>query len=114
MSWPGLTSGPASCGSEYCLRTGAVELVHFHEEQEADVYLTRWMIAKLQPALSHSTALRLRDRSGWVTVRLDVGSDIDLLVTFVSAALQAVTFAAEYSLPASDSDRCSRHRLPAP
>ena len=113
MSWPGLTGGWASCGSEYCLLAESVELVHFHGEQEADVYLTRRMIAKLQPALSHSTALRLRAGSGWVTVRLDVGSDIDLLVTLVSAALQADTFAAEHSLPVSPSDRCSRHFQPA-
>ncbi|MFD3492280.1 luciferase family protein [Streptomyces sp. NPDC058690] len=49
MSWPGLTGGRASCGSEYCLLAGTVELVHFHGEQEADVRLTRRMIARLRP-----------------------------------------------------------------
>ncbi|MFC8232980.1 luciferase family protein [Streptomyces sp. NPDC057284] len=62
--WPGLTGGQASCGSEYCLLAGSVELVHFHGEQEADARPTRRMIARLQPALSHSTALRLRANSG--------------------------------------------------
>ena len=47
------------------------------------------MITKLRPALKNSTALRLSAGSGWVTVRLDTGADIDLLATLVSAALQA-------------------------
>jgi hypothetical protein len=89
MTWPGLSGGRAYCGTDLCLRTGSQEIVHFHGENEADVYLTHSMITKLRPALKNSTALRLSAGSGWVTVRLDTGADIDLLATLVSAALQA-------------------------
>ncbi|WP_254705660.1 luciferase family protein [Streptomyces vilmorinianum] len=89
MSWPSLVPGRAQCGAELGLRTATHEIVHFHGEHEADVHLTRAMIAKLRPALLGSSAVRLRAGSGWVTVRLDMGSDIDLLATLVSAALQA-------------------------
>lgn len=47
------------------------------------------MIAKLRPALAGSSAIRMRAGSEWVTLRLDIGSDIDLLATLVSAALAA-------------------------
>ncbi|MBT2438596.1 DUF5519 family protein [Streptomyces sp. ISL-36] len=89
MSWPSLIAGRAHCGAELGLGTETHDIVHFHGEHEADVHLTRAMIAKLRPALLGSSALRLRAGSGWVTVRLDMGSDIDLLATLVSAALQA-------------------------
>ncbi|MGW0466677.1 luciferase domain-containing protein [Streptomyces sp. NPDC003027] len=91
MSWPSLIADPALCGAETGLRTATREIVHFHGEHEADVHLSRAMIAKLRPALLGSSAVRLRAGSGWVTVRLEMGSDIDLLATLVSAALQAST-----------------------
>lgn len=110
MSWPGLTGGRASCGSEYCVRTGVQEIVHFHGEQEADVHLSRTMVARMLPALSESTALRTRDGSGWVTVRLDCGTDIDLLITLVSAALQAGPAVAEEDSAGLAADLCTHQR----
>ncbi|MCZ4100005.1 MULTISPECIES: luciferase family protein [Streptomyces] len=110
MSWPGLTGGRASCGSEYCVRTGAQEIVHFHSAQEAEVHLSRTMVAKLLPALSESTALRVHHGSGWVTVRLDCRTDIDLLITLVSAALQAGPAVAEEELSGLAADPCTHQR----
>ncbi|MGW0119968.1 luciferase domain-containing protein [Streptomyces sp. NPDC003327] len=107
MSWPSLTPGRALCGAEVGLCAQAQEIVHFHGEHEADVHLTRAMIAKLRPALLGSSAVRLRAGSGWVTVRLDTGSDIDLLATLVSAALQA------NAAPDTAPDGCTR-TLPLP
>ncbi|MFF7177123.1 luciferase family protein [Streptomyces sp. NPDC008121] len=106
MSWPSLVADPALCGAEVGLRTATREIVHFHGEHEADVHLSRSMIARLRPALLGSSAVRLRAGSGWVTVRLDMGSDIDLLATLVSAALQASSGALETAdtLP----DGCTR------
>ncbi|MER7540761.1 luciferase family protein [Streptomyces sp. NPDC097704] len=104
MSWPSLTPGRAHCGAELGLGTGTQEIVHFHGEHEADVHLTRAMVAKLRPALLGSSAVRLRAGSGWVTVRLDMGSDIDLLATLVSAALQAS------GVPDVAPDGCTRTR----
>ncbi|WP_229886501.1 luciferase family protein [Streptomyces subrutilus] len=91
MSWPALTEGPALCGNGPGLNAGSLEIVHFHGDHEADVHLTRAMITKLRPALAGSSAVHLRTGSEWVTVRLDIDSDIDLLATLVSAALQAAT-----------------------
>ncbi|MFB7861158.1 MULTISPECIES: luciferase family protein [unclassified Streptomyces] len=110
MSWPSLSAGRALCGAELGLRTATQEIVHFHGEHEAEVHLTRAMIARLRPALLRSSAVRLRAGSGWVTVRLDMGSDIDLLATLVSAALQAT--GAPY--PADDlaPDHCTRTGRP--
>ncbi|MYS06686.1 hypothetical protein GTW71_09605, partial [Streptomyces sp. SID6041] len=84
------------------------EIVHFHGEHEADVHLTRAMVAKLRHALLGSSAVRLRAGSGWVTVRLDMGSDIDLLATLVSAALQG------NGVPDVAPDGCTRTRPVAP
>ncbi|MFD9335301.1 luciferase family protein [Streptomyces sp. NPDC060028] len=105
LGWPALTEGRPPCDAEFALNSGSQEIVHFHGEHEADVHLTRAMITKLRPALSRSTAVRLRTGSEWVTVRLDIGSDIDLLATLVSAALQAAT-GGEGRGP----DPCTRHR----
>jgi hypothetical protein len=110
MTWPGLSGGQAYCGTDLCVRTGSQEIVHFHGENEADVHLTRSMIAKLGPALTHSSALRLRAGSGWVTVRLDTGADIDLLATLVSAALQAAATLPEGAGAGPQADPCTRHR----
>ncbi|MFG3495862.1 luciferase family protein [Streptomyces sp. NPDC047928] len=88
--WPALSRGHARCGAPHCLcAAGGTEIVHFHGDHEADVHLTHHMIAKLRPVLRGSSALRLSPASGWVTVRLETGSDIDLLATLVSAALLA-------------------------
>jgi hypothetical protein len=105
MTWPGLSAGAGYCGTDLCVRTGTRDIVHFHGEHEADVHLTSAMIAKLRPALKNSTALRLRPGSGWVTVRLETGADIDLLVTLVSAALQGAA-----TLPDDGIDAASGHR----
>lgn len=105
MSWSALTEGRPPCGAGLGLNAGSQEIVHFHGEHEADVHLTRAMITKLRPALARSTAVRLRTGSDWVTVRLDIGSDIDLLATLVSAALQAATGGEDRG-----SDPCTRYR----
>ncbi|WP_406864911.1 luciferase family protein [Streptomyces sp. HUAS MG47] len=116
MSWPSLIADRAHCGAELGLRTTTQEIVHFHGEHEADVHLTRAMIAKLRPALLGSTAVRLRAGSGWVTVRLDMQSDIDLLATLVSAALQASTVVLPGGADGAAADVCTREsrRVVAP
>ncbi|GGU82319.1 hypothetical protein GCM10010211_55380 [Streptomyces albospinus] len=87
--WPALSQGRARCGAQQCLCAGAQEIVHFHGGNEADVHMTHSMIDRLRPALEKSSALKLPTASGWITVRLESVSDIDLLATLVSAALLA-------------------------
>ncbi|TJZ57308.1 hypothetical protein FCH28_07715 [Streptomyces piniterrae] len=105
--WPVLSRGSACCGAQHCLCAGSQEIVHFHGDNEVDVHLTHNMIDKLRPALRNSSALKLSAASGWITVRLEMGSDIDLLATLVSAALLATGSqpgAAESARP----DPCTR------
>ncbi|MCX4695330.1 luciferase family protein [Streptomyces sp. NBC_01408] len=111
MSWPALSEGRPACGAGLGLNAGSREIVHFHGTYEADVHLTRSMITKLRPALAGSTAIRLSTGSDWVTVRLEISSDVDLLATLVSAALQAAT---RYAHDTADSGRrpdpCTHHQ----
>ncbi|WP_306192624.1 luciferase family protein [Streptomyces sp. MK5] len=88
MDWSALSRGRGSCGERRCLcAADGTEIVHFHGDCEAEVHLTRPLIAKLQPVLRRSSAVALSPASDWVAVRLEVSSDIDLLATLVSAAL---------------------------
>ncbi|UFR06857.1 DUF5519 family protein [Streptomyces sp. Go40/10] len=86
--WSALSRGRGSRGERRCLcSANGTEIVRFHGGHEAEVHLTRPLIARLQPVLRRSSAVILSRTSGWVTVRLEVSSDIDLLATLVSAAL---------------------------
>lgn len=69
--------------------------------------MTRHMIDRLGPALRGSSALKLPSASGWITVRLETLSDIDLLATLVSAALLATGSAPGLTEP-DWTDRCSQ------
>ncbi|MFE2266669.1 luciferase domain-containing protein [Streptomyces griseosporeus] len=112
MDWSALSRGHSSCGERRCLcAADGTEIVHFHGDGEAEVHLTRPLIAKLRPVLRRSSAVALSPASGWVAVRLEVSSDIDLLATLVSAALlgtdRLTTETSAYSAP----DLCS-HGVP--
>ncbi|KAF0651986.1 MULTISPECIES: luciferase domain-containing protein [Streptomyces] len=109
IGWSALSRcGRGECGEPRCLcAADGTEIVHFHGDREADVHLTRPMIAKLGPALRRSTAVRLSPASGWVTVRLEAPSDVDLLATLVSAALLG-SHRRDRSAPAGASpERCN-------
>jgi hypothetical protein len=87
--WPDLTSAPASCGAGRALRSAHSEIVHFHSDRDVDLHLTVSAIGRLHDDLRESTAIRLLPGSGWVTVHLDCDTDVDLLMSLVSAALKA-------------------------
>ncbi|MFF3905719.1 luciferase family protein [Streptomyces sp. NPDC001848] len=88
-AWPDLTVGPASCGKGRALSTPHSEIVHFHSDREADLHLTTGVIRRFSDDLAESTAVRILPGSRWVTVRLDCDTDVDLLLSLVSAALHA-------------------------
>ncbi|MFE4857727.1 luciferase family protein [Streptomyces sp. NPDC056670] len=90
-SWPNLVSGPPRCAVGRALFTAECEVVHFHSGFAADLHLTHPAIERLRPELRHSTAIRLKPGSAWVTVLLDCDADVDLLLTLVSVALKAHT-----------------------
>ncbi|MFB9463954.1 luciferase domain-containing protein [Streptomyces cinereospinus] len=87
--WPDLTAGPASCGTGRAVRTARSEIAHFHSARDVDLHLTRRAIRRIAQDLSVSTAIRLVPGSRWVTVHLDCDTDVDLLLSLVSVALQA-------------------------
>lgn len=87
--WPDLTSGSASCGAGRALRSVHSEIVHFHSDRDVDLHLTAGAIGRFHDDLQESTAIRLVPGSDWVTVHLDCDTDVDLLMSLVSAALKA-------------------------
>ncbi|WP_327316837.1 luciferase domain-containing protein [Streptomyces sp. NBC_01235] len=107
-TWPDLAEGRPSCGTGRALRSGGVEIVHFHSDMSVDLHLTAKAIRRFERDLRHSTAVRLLPGSPWVTVHLECETDIDLLMTLVSAALQA-----HQRHPAAEGaalPRCNDHR----
>ncbi|MFI6335569.1 luciferase family protein [Streptomyces sp. NPDC050535] len=88
-SWPDLAEAPPNCGTGRALRSEQSEIVHLHTEQDVDLHLTVPAIRRLETYLRDETAVRVVPGSDWVTMRLEVDSDIDLLLTLVSAALHA-------------------------
>ncbi|MCM2423873.1 luciferase family protein [Streptomyces sp. RKAG293] len=91
MTWPGLSAAPARCGTGTAVLADGAEIVHFHSERQADLYLGRPAIERLHEELGHSTAVRLIQGSGWVSVVLGGDNDADLLITLASVALRAQT-----------------------
>ncbi|WP_165845614.1 luciferase family protein [Streptacidiphilus pinicola] len=89
VGWADLTIGQSSCGAGSSLSSNGHEIVHFHPGAQTDVQLTAPAIARLDERLRESTAVRLHPDSGWVTVLVECDTDIDLLLTLVSVALQA-------------------------
>ncbi|MFC4500811.1 MULTISPECIES: luciferase family protein [Streptomyces] len=88
-SWPDLAEVRPSCGTGRALRSTRAEIAHFHSDSSVDLHLTVKAIRRFEHDLRHSTAIRLVPGSHWVTVRLECGSDVNLLMTLMSAALQA-------------------------
>ncbi|MEW2051935.1 DUF5519 family protein [Streptomyces sp. NBC_00377] len=107
-TWPDLTEVRPSCGTGRAVRSGGVEIVHFHSDRSVDLHLTAAAIRRFERDLRHSTAIRLLPGSAWVTVRLECETDIDLLMTLVSAALQA--HQRHPGAHATAFPRCNEHR----
>jgi hypothetical protein len=88
-SWVDLTAAPASCGQGQALVTDGDEIAHLHNDHDADLHLTDEAIERMRAELEQSTAVRLHEGTGWVTLRLDCDQDAELMVSLVSVALQA-------------------------
>ncbi|MFD5568593.1 luciferase domain-containing protein [Streptomyces cadmiisoli] len=107
QAWPDLTAGPASCGTGRAVRSARSEIAHFHTPHDVDLYLAGRAIGRFADDLRESTAIRLVPGSRWVTVHLDCDTDVDLLLSLVSVALQA-----HQDLPAEASaGGCNFHRV---
>ena len=92
-AWPAVRGGQAECGlgtgfSTTAHRAGA-QIVHLHGGGDAQVYLTRPVIARLGDALFESGRVTLAEGGDWVRVRLDTESDVALAMALASVAIQA-------------------------
>ncbi|MEW2251027.1 luciferase family protein [Streptomyces sp. NPDC006975] len=88
-NWADLSEAAPSCGTGRALRSPQAEIAHFHTDRDVDLHLTTWAIRRFEQDLGSATAVRLVPGAQWVTVRLEVDTDIDLLMTLVSLALRA-------------------------
>ncbi|MFJ4521744.1 luciferase family protein [Streptomyces sp. NPDC088810] len=88
-TWPDLRRAVPSCGLGRAVTSVQGEVVHFHSERDVDLRLTDRAIRRFAKDLRDSGAIRIVPGSQWVTLRLDAASDVDLLLTLVSVALQA-------------------------
>ncbi|MCX4460860.1 DUF5519 family protein (plasmid) [Streptomyces sp. NBC_01340] len=78
-----------SCGVGRALRSAHGEIAHFHSDNDVDLYLTARAIRRFEEHLTATATVQLVPGSQWVTLRLDVATDIHLLMTLASLALQA-------------------------
>ncbi|WP_167444372.1 luciferase family protein [Streptomyces diastatochromogenes] len=88
-TWPDLRQAVPSCGLGQAVRSAQGEIAHFHSDRDVDLRLTDRAIRRFAKDLRHTGAIRIVPGSQWVTLRLDAASDVDLLLTLVSVALQA-------------------------
>ncbi|WP_330456178.1 DUF5519 family protein [Streptomyces sp. NBC_00820] len=88
-TWPDLRQTTPSCGLGQAVSSAEGEIAHFHSERDVDLRLTHRAIRRFSKDLSGSGPVRIVPGSQWVTLRLDATSDVDLLLTLVSVALQA-------------------------
>jgi hypothetical protein len=87
--WPDLAEVRPSCGTGRALCSAQGEIVHFHTDHDVDLHLTDRAIRRFEDHLKGAAAVRMVPGSRWVTIHLEVDSDINLLLTLVSVALQA-------------------------
>ena len=88
-TWPDLSQAVPSCGLGQAVSSAQGEIAHFHSDRDVDLRLTDRAIRRFARDLRDSGAIRIVPGSQWVTLRLDAASDVDLLLTLVSVALQA-------------------------
>ncbi|MFE9450381.1 luciferase family protein [Streptomyces sp. NPDC006739] len=88
-TWPDLSRTVPSCGLGRAVASAQGEIAHFHSERDVDLRLTDRAVRHFAKDLRGSGAIRIVPGSQWVTIRLDAASDVDLLLTLVSVALQA-------------------------
>lgn len=83
-AWPAVRAGRAECGFgtgfSAAHRPGA-QIVHLHGGDEAELYLTRAVIARMGDALRESGRVTLTPGGDWVRVRLDTDSDVGLVMS---------------------------------
>jgi hypothetical protein len=88
-TWPDLRQAVPSCGLGEAVTSVQGEIAHFHSGRDVDLRLTDRAVRRFAKDFKDSGAIRIVPGSQWLTLRLDAASDVDLLLTLVSVALQA-------------------------
>jgi hypothetical protein len=87
-TWPSVQACRADCGHGVGIGTHAGQILHFHDENHADLRLTQPVINRLRVVLAQSGIDVIPD-DDWIGIRLETPSDTTLLVTLVSVAIKA-------------------------
>jgi hypothetical protein len=94
-AWPGMSAGAAECGVGVGFTTvtprSGIQVVHLHGGDEADLYLTRPVVARLGEVLRQSGRILIMPNQDWIRVNLDTESDVELAMSLTSVAIQANT-----------------------
>lgn len=92
--WPSLTLCRTGSGAVRGLALGTRQIMHLHDENEAELYLTAPVIRRMREALLESGRVAVEPGGDWVRVGLDSDSDVQLLISLVSVAIKANATAA--------------------
>jgi luciferase-like monooxygenase len=91
-AWPAVRAGRAGCGvgtGFAPVRRADAQIVHLHGGDEAELHLTRPVVARLGDVLLKSGRVAVDPGGDWVRVRLDTESDVALVMSLASVALKA-------------------------
>ena len=86
--WPALCAVAAPDGGA-ALAAGDRQILHLHSADEAELFLTWPVIQRLAAVLADSPQVRFEHGCDWLQVRLCSVSDVALLASRVSVAIQA-------------------------
>ncbi|MFE1955519.1 MULTISPECIES: luciferase domain-containing protein [Streptomyces] len=103
-TWPHLVSGPPRCSIGHAFGPAGHDLVHFHSDDCADLYLTAPAVQRLLPHLRRTSAVRVHPGASWITVLLECDTDVQLLLSLVSLALKEQAGRAPHACPAPPCD----------
>ena len=86
--WPALMICRADCGPGRGVALSTRQIVHLHNDAEAEVHLTWPVVHRMAEALLACGRVTIRPGNDWVQVRLDSDSEVRLLASLVSVAIK--------------------------
>ena len=87
--WPGLQVCGAGQGTGIGIAVSSRQIVQLRRPDQADLCLTWPVVRRLGAALADSGQVQFEPGDDWIRVRLGVASDLALLESLVSVAIQA-------------------------
>ncbi|MBA9005081.1 MULTISPECIES: luciferase domain-containing protein [Thermomonospora] len=92
IAWPGVWGAPAVCGvgAGFLHISDDRQFLHLHAPNEAQLLLTRPVIARLRKPLVETGRVTVQPGGEWVAVGLHTDTDVALVVALSSVAIKAV------------------------